>query len=329
MTPTSSQPASLSRRTPRGIALAMALLAAAAPVAASAQDVNGRLDAIESQLRAIQRKVFPGGAGKTFAPEITPGAAPAAPVPGTPSTSAVTDLLARMDAVEAQLARLTSQVEVNSNRLSKLEARIGAMQQAGTADEGDADGAAAGASAVAANTSAMTGGASQRTPAPAPAQAALPKAKAPSAKPSPDRVAAVKAVIMPDSGDKGDDEYLYGYRLWDAKLYPEAEQQLEKVVEQYPKHKRISYARNLLGRAYLDDGKPGTAAQWFVQNYQADKAGDRAPDSLLYLAVAMMDLKETKRACLALEEFQRTYPTEKVGRLKTQYDRISGGVKCN
>jgi TolA-binding protein len=46
----------------------------------------------------------------------------------------------------------------------------------------------------------------------------------------------------------------------------------------------VSYARNLLGRAYLDDGKPREAAPWFLQNYQADKKGARASDSLLYLA---------------------------------------------
>ncbi|MDE2562986.1 MAG: hypothetical protein KGL48_12140 [Sphingomonadales bacterium] len=308
------------------MALAMALLAAAGPVAASAQDTGGRLDAIEAQLRALQRKVFPNGAGKTFAPEITPGAVPAPTAQGAPSTSAVTDLLARMDAVEAQLARLTSQVEVNSNRLSKLEAKVGAMQPAPAAGDGATPGEAVNGAAIGSNTAAMTGGASQHAAAPAPA---APTAVKSAAKPSADRIAAVKAVVMPDTGDKGEDEYLYGYRLWDAKLYPEAEQQLQKVVGQYPKHKRISYVRNLLGRAYLDDDKPGTAAQWFVQNYQADKAGDRAPDSLLYLAVAMRDLKETKRACLALEEFQRTYPGEKIGRLKTQYDRISSSVKCN
>lgn len=322
MTPTST---SLARRSPR-IALALTMLAVmASPVAASAQSVNGRLDAIESQLRALQRKVFPDGAGKTFTPEITPGAAPAATT-AAPSTSAVTDLLARMDAVEAQLARLTSQVEVNSNRLSKLEAKVGAMDAAEAAPAGSVEGATSSAT-IDSNTAAMTGGASQRATVPATRTAPTPAPAA--AKPSADRIAAVKAVVMPNSGDKGEDEYLYGYRLWDAKLYPEAEQQLQKVVEQYPNHKRISYARNLLGRTYLDDDKPGTAAQWFVQNYQADKAGDRAADSLLYLAVAMQDLKETKRACLALEEFNRVYPQDAAGRLKTQYGRIAASVKCN
>jgi len=42
-----------------------------------------------------------------------------------------------------------------------------------------------------------------------------------------------------------------------ADASPVAQQQLLRVVQQYPRHARISYARNLLGRAYLDDGKPG------------------------------------------------------------------------
>jgi TolA-binding protein len=117
--------------------------------------------------------------------------------------------------------------------------------------------------------------------------------------------------------------------LWEAKFLPEAEAVLLEFVSHNPKHKRISYARNLLGRAYLDDNKPGAAAQWFVQNYQADKAGDRAADSLLYLAVAMTRLKEVKRACIALGEFHQTYPAESDGRLKGQYDAVTKTVACH
>ncbi|KAJ8135650.1 hypothetical protein OY671_011137, partial [Metschnikowia pulcherrima] len=104
----------------------------------------------------------------------------------------------------------------------------------------------------------------------------------------------------------GEDEYLYGYRSWEAKFYPEAAQQSQKVVDQYPRHKRISYARNSLGRAWSDDGKPGTAAQFFSQNYSADKKGDRASDSSLYSVVAMTRIKDTKRACGAFQEVRAT-----------------------
>ena len=137
------------------------------------------------------------------------------------------------------------------------------------------------------------------------------------------------AIEKPSTDDKGEDEYSYGYRLWEAKFFPEAQQQLLRVVQQYPRHSRISYARNLLGRAYLDDGKPGTAAQYFLQNYQADRKGDRAADSLLYLGVAMSRLKEEKRACVAFAEFRQTYPTELAGRLKSQYEAATKPVACN
>jgi TolA-binding protein len=243
----------------------------------------------------------------------------------------VTDLLTRMDSVEAQLARLTSQIEQTSNRVSQLEARAG-ITTAGTA-------VAATTPAPAtpdANLTAMTGGAStpRPTPAatpaptPAPARVATPTPTPAATGPSATRVAAVRAIEKPATGDPGDDEYSYGFRLWEAKFYPEAQQQLKMFVDRYPRHQRTSYARNLLGRAYLDDGKPREAATWFLQNYQADKAGARAPDSLLYLAESMRRLQDTSRACIALAEFGETYAAEAAGRLKSQYDATRAGVKC-
>ena len=93
--------------------------------------------------------------------------------------------------------------------------------------------------------------------------------------------------------------------------------------------KRISYGRNLLGRAFLDDGKPREAATWFLQNFQADKTGARAADSLLYLAVSMAELKDTNRACIALAEFGDSYKAEATGRLKAQYDAARSKLKCD
>ena len=139
----------------------------------------------------------------------------------------------------------------------------------------------------------------------------------------------MQAVTKPSSGDAGEDEYSYGFRLWEAKLYPEAQQQLQLYVQKYPKHKMISHGRNLLGRAYLDDGKPKDAASWFVKNYDDDVQGARAADSLLYLSDAMIAIKDTKRACIALAKFGETYPALATGRLKSQYDSNRAKVKCN
>jgi len=139
----------------------------------------------------------------------------------------------------------------------------------------------------------------------------------------------VQAVAKPATGDAGSDEYTYGYRLWDAGFYPEAQQQLALFLERYPTHPRATYGRNLLGRAFLDAGDARRAATHFFENYQADKQADRAPDSLLFLAESMIQMNDTRRACIALAEFGETYPALATGRLKTQYDALGGRIECN
>ncbi|MFN3554148.1 MAG: tetratricopeptide repeat protein [Novosphingobium meiothermophilum] len=285
-------------------------------------DPELRLRRMEAEIRALQRKVFPDGAGKTFVPEITPGQPAAAPA-GAPASSAVTDILARLDAVEAQMMRLTAQVEEGQNRTARLEERLTRLEAAATPPEPVAVPSAAPAP-TAASAPAGVRPAATGAQAPAAAQTAAPKPAQPSAA----RVAAVQAIEKPATADAGLDEYTYGFRLWEAKFYPEAQQQLQIYVDRYPRHNMISYGRNLLGRAWLDDGKPGTAAQFFLQNYLADKKGARAADSLLYLGIAMVRLKDTEKACGAFAEFAATYPAEAAGRLKSQYDAARASVKC-
>jgi TolA-binding protein len=306
------------------IGLAVPMLA---PVVARAdtpapETTDARLRRIEGELRALQRKVFPDGAGKTFAPQISPGDTPAATPVASGSAPALGDLLSRMDAVESQIKALTATSEDNQNRLANLETRIGAVETT---------------QAAAAAAPAVPPGPVADTPPPLPpakpgkgagkAAGKAPDAMA-SAPEAADHAAAVAAIERPSTDDKGEDAYTYGYRLWEAKFLPEAEAVLLDFVQQYPKHKRISFARNLLGRAYLDDNKPGAAAQWFQQNYLADKSGDRASDSLLFLGVAMTRLKEPKRACVVLDEFRQTYPNDLAGRLKGQYDALTKMVTC-
>lgn len=305
----------------RAIAAPLALAAIAAtatPVAAQDANSEARLKKVEAEIRALQRKVFPGADGKFFEPQITQ-AQPTTTNTAAPTTTAVTDILARLDALESQIAGLTAQTEVNTNAINVINQRLDTLSGVAPAATTTTS-----SEAVGSNLSAMTGGASAPKPAAQPAQ--------PAAKPSgptAERLAAVQAIAKPQTGDAGDDEYSYGFRLWDAKFYPEAEQQLSLFVEKYPKHSRISYGRNLLGRAYLDDGKPKEAAAWFLKNYQSDKQGARAPDSLLYLAEAMIALKDTKRACIALAEFSDTYPAVATGRLSGQYQANLKKVKCN
>ena len=286
-----------------------------------------RLRKLEAEVRALQRKVFPGGDGRYFEPQIAPGTqAPAnnGQVMGVipPATTAVTDILVRLDALEAQLQTLTARSEEQANSLAKLEARLAALES-GPAIQQEAPAAGlAPTSSQASTPPPISRAAVAAAPAPAPAAA-------PVAAPSAERLAAVQAIAKPQTGDAGDDEYSYGFRLWNAGFYPEARQQLTRFVEQYPDHSRISFGRNLLGRAFLDDNLPEEAARWFLRNYQADKNGPRAADSLLYLGTSMIAMKDTRRACIALAEFAETYPLIASGRLADEYQSARANVKCS
>ena len=85
----------------------------------------------------------------------------------------------------------------------------------------------------------------------------------------------------------------------------------------------------MLGMALLYGGNPREAGAWFVKNYQADKAGARAPDSLLNLAEAMRQLKDLSRACIALAEFGKVYPRDAVGRLNNQFESLRSFIRCD
>lgn len=313
----------------RALAAPLALTAMAglgAPASAQDAATDARLKKAESEIRALQRKVFPGGDGKYFEPQISAAQSTGSTVT-TPSTTAVTDILARLDAMESQIQRLTAQTEENTDAIRQLGTRLGALEVTSTAA------AAAVQPAVATPTPTPTPMSTPAATRPAalattPASTPAPAATRP-AGPTAQRLAAVQAIAKPQTGDAGDDEYSYGFRLWDAGFFPEAQQQLSLFVEKYPNHKQISYGRNLLGRAYLDDGKAKEAAPWFLKNYQGDKQGARAGDSLLFLAETMIAMKDTKRACIALAEFGETYPALASGRLKSQYEADRAKVKCS
>jgi TolA-binding protein len=304
------------RKTITGLLLA-SLGTAMLPVTAAAQSDDQRLRRIEAEVRALQRAVFPGGDGRFFTPEVQTSQPQAQPQVGTPANTALSDVLARLDALEAQLARLTARNEENANELSQLEAKLDEAISTASAPPV----AVAPSSGIVSN-SVAPAPVTVRTPTPTPA--ATPAA----ARPNAARLAAVQAIAKPQTDDAGDDEYSYGFRLWEAGYYPEAQQQLALFLQRYPRHARTSYGRNLLGRAYMDNGQPREAATHFFENYQNDKQGARAGDSLLFLAEAMTTLGDTNRACIALAEFSETYPALATGRLKEQYDRNRSKVTC-
>lgn len=309
----------------RNLFLTVILMMAAvvAGDAAQAQSaIEGRVDRLEREMRAVQRKVFPGGNGQYFAPDITPADQPVQS-PGVPATSAVSDLAARVSALEAQLTSLTSQTEQNQHKLQVLEDAFNAYKRSTDARlKALEDGASS------------TAAASTATAAPTTVPATKPASPAATAKPAtpaldPARASRVAAIEKPATGDAADDLYVYGYRLWQAKLYPEAEAPLKQVVAKYPAHRRASWAQNLLGRTYLDQGKPSLASHAFYDNYKNFHDGERAPDSLFYLAAALKQLgKPSADICKVYDELLDVYGTKITATMKADVARNRTAEKC-
>jgi TolA-binding protein len=260
--------------------LGLVLLAGTAMPAFAQERIERRVDRLEQEMQAVQRKVFPGGAGRMLEPEIQPETSTV--TGGIPATSAISDLTARVDALESQLERLTGQVEENAYRLRQLEDSLKKFK-------GDAE---------------FRLNEIEQSRAAAPPVATEPAAEETADEPAPEESAEVQE---PDTGDAGEDAYLVGYRLWEDGRYADAEKALEAMAKKYPDHRRASFARNLAGRAYLDEGKPATAAKIFLANYQDDPKGERAADSLYFLGQALMELKKPEDACKVYAELQDVY----------------------
>ncbi len=319
------------------LGLAAIVMAFGASGVAQAQDaaLGARVDRLEREMRAVQRKVFPGGAGQTIEPQITPEADTT--MPGTPASAPITDLTQRVTAIEEQLRTLTGQVEQVQYRVRQIEdefkayriatdARIKALEDAAAvaAREGGSGGPAP---AEVADVPPATIKPPATKPAPKPA-ADKPAADKPAA-PAGTRAQQLAAIEKPNTGDPAEDGYTYGFRLWSAKLYPEARRELEAVAAKYPTHRRASFAQNLLGRAYLDAGAPSLAAVAFYQNYKNNPKGERAPDSLFYLAQALTKLKKpASEVCKVYTELTQLYGDKLSAEMTAEVEKGRAAQKC-
>jgi TolA-binding protein len=279
--------------------LGLVLLASVAAPAAAQRDesVERRVDRLEQEMRAVQRRVFPGGRTQFVEPEIRPEerAQPSGGVSG----DALASLAARVDALESQLRSLTGQVEEQGYRTRQLEEQIARLRS-------------------------DLGGRLERleTPAREPEPEPAPAVR------EPETAAAEPAAEQPAApADAAEEAYNAGYRLWNSQRYAEAQQVLEAAATRFPATRWTSWMRNLQGRAYLDDDKPATAARIFLANYQDNPQGERAADSLYYLGQALTRLNRRAEACRVYGELEQVYPNMRAS-LRGGLPRARADARC-
>ena len=293
------------------------LLAAAvllpAPLAAQAVDV-GKLDrrvgTLESEMRAVQRKVFPGGNARFFEPEIPAQAATPAPAPETPpATTPIADLTGRVDALEGQLKSMTGQIEAMEYKLRQLEDgqrrlkgdaefRLNALENPGGVPLAPAGDPAAVPGKLPAPSAA--------TPAPAP-----PKPAVPAAKPATDAAAWTAA-----------------YPKVTARDWPGVETAMSQFIADWPKSIRVPQAKYWLGRSFAARTQYPQAAKAFLDVYQSAPRSTPAPDALIALANALNAMIKPKDACQVLGELESVYGAKLTDTQKADAGRQRTKAKC-
>jgi TolA-binding protein len=241
------------------------------------------------------------------------------------SQAAAIRLEQRLGAIERQLQQLVNNSEVGSHRVTVLEGEIGKLRsdiesrisaierRAAASQPVEQEGADAAPARREAADAAPAG------PKPKPQTASASTSATPSLPTAPDGA----------PSDPGEDAYSIGFRLWRDGKYDQAITALRAFTSAFPKHRRVSFANNLIGRALLDDGKPRPAAEALLANYRADPKGERAPDSLYYLGQALMRLDQPSQACKAFAELESVYGSSIRNDLKSQLDSAKAEARCS
>jgi tol-pal system protein YbgF len=281
--------------------------------AAAAQDVgqiDKRVGRLESEMRAVQRKVFPGGDPKFFEPEIAPAEAPPPAPVGTPASQPLVDLSERVGELERQLRTLTGQVEANQFKIKQLEEAQAKLRGDVEFRLNALEGGGAGATAAAAT-----------APADAPAKAAKPGKIDPAAKTPP-------AEKTPPKAATADAAWKAAYAEAIAKDWPGTVSAMTGFIADWPKSTRIPQAQYWLGRANAEQGQNAEAARAYLEVYKTAPKSDRAPDSLIGLAGAMNALKKPKDACKVLGELESVYGEKLSAGQQAEAKTLKTKAKC-
>ncbi|NQU60991.1 MAG: tol-pal system protein YbgF [Rhodospirillales bacterium] len=112
--------------------------------------------------------------------------------------------------------------------------------------------------------------------------------------------------VLPKGTPK--EQYNYAFGLLRQANYDKAELALQEFVKRYPKETLASNARYWLGETYYVRAAFVQAAEVFLESYQSDPKGLKAPDSLLKLGMSLGGLEKKREACAAFNKLIKDFP---------------------
>jgi TolA-binding protein len=288
---------------------AILLIPASAVAQRQAPTPDQRLERLERQVDQMQRQVFPRGRPADTAGISTEPAA---------TQSSVATLDQRIDSLERQMADMLRQSEENGHRLQSMEADLAKLRT----DQEQRIAALEQRLTEAASTQPVVAPPLNTEPGPKPSSTKPPKTSLVTPP------ASTTVAIGGPVGDPGEDAYTLGFKQWEAGNFDAAITTLKGFTAAYPKHRRVSYANNLIGRSLMSKGDTRGAAAIFLANYRNNPGGERAGDSLYYLGQAAMQLGQPGQACKVYSEFDAIYGAKARAELKKQVADAKTQAQC-
>jgi tol-pal system protein YbgF len=247
-----------------------------------------KVERLERDMNLMQREFFKNGG---------------APVAGSTGASSINvtkpqegaALSVRITAIEEQLRALNGRIEETehqqqqlSQQYNQLVEQIGYLQRTGSAP-------ATGLPTASAVPATGTAAAPTTTP------------QQPFTNPTPTSVT--------NTGDPVQNQYNAAFELLKQTKYSEAEVALKDFLAQHEDSAQAGSAFYWLGETYYMQKDYEQAAIQFLRGYKKFPKGEKAPDSLLKLSMALGNLNKTKEACTSL------------GKLRDEFKNASNAIK--
>jgi tol-pal system protein YbgF len=214
-----------------------------------------------------------------------------------------------------QMRQLSEQIAELTQRLERLEARLGAAEPASDQPR-----------RLGYNTVPQAGGFEEKQQLPplaspdALAERLPVRPAGPAASPPPQQTASVSQArpYAPDPATRpaavapanGSARALFDQAsaALNRREYTAAETYFQQFLDQYPSDPMAGGAQYWLGEAAFASGEYRTAADRFLKTFTSYPNSERAPEALLKLAIALRRLGENSAACDSFAELQRRYP---------------------
>lgn len=242
-------------------------------------------------------------------------ASPAAAQSGGVAPTLAADFEVRIQRLERALSEMTGRYEESEHQVRQLRDRLERMSddlefRLNALESGGKGGA------TAARPATPPPAAAQRPPA-AGGSGTLSAQPAPAAKPP-------ATGPLPNDPQKAY-EQAFGY-LRDAD-YDRAEKALGEFLSRNANHTLAGNAQYWLGETYYVRGKFTEAAVAFATGMQKFPNGNKAPDNLLKLGMALGKINKKTEACTALSQLPQKYPQSSAA-LKKRADGERRTLKC-